>query len=280
MLNDFIRQTLEFLKYSDIHIESPSIESIEFRSDGTHGFTMSCYGFTGAAEIRNNVVLNVTIFFSLLDVLVDKKFPDLEGRSLRRRYLGLPAVNDYQILFKETYRIMKLFRNSVVHSKSSVVKNDDGFSIDYNYKDTRYRLSIGRPALRLLFSMIVHFARLQDSPYVTGILRSYYDKISDGITILSDDIGSRFGGISGGLRLKGRRYRTKDRAYRFDEGSDVLWISRFELAGPEQSWAGLDYYVTVNGQLYLIPDEALHHSGTITKDNMEDWIYDKDRFFC
>lgn len=279
MLNDFIRQTVEFLKHSDIHIDSPSIESIEFNVDGTCGRTCSCWTCTGAAEIKENVILNVTILFSLLDVLVDRRFPHLEGKSLRKKYLSLPSYNDHQIMFKEIYRIMKVFRNAIVHSKTSVSKNSNGFSIDYEYNSSHYKLTIERRALGLIFSMIIHYTRLVDSPYITGILRTYYDQVLSGIAVLLDDINSPLAPISDALRLKVRRYRTKDRAYRFDERANALLISRYEFDGPEQGTAHLDYYVTVDGQLYLIPDEALDSSGAIARADMEEWVYDQDRFF-
>lgn len=279
LLNDFIQQTVEFLKYSDIGIDNPSIESMTFNSDGTRELTLSSFGFTGAAEIKENVLLSVTILFSLLDVLVDKEFPELEGKSLRKRYLDLPSLNDYQIIFKEVYRIMKVFRNAIVHSKSSVSANNDSFSIDYDYKGSHFRLAITSRALRMIFSMIVHFARLREAPYITGIFRNYYDEILNGIVAFSDDVNSPLAATSGGLRLKRLRYRTKDRPHQIDEGANSLSISRYELPAPDNSWASLDYYVLVNGHLYLVPDEALNSSGAIAKIDLENWIYDKDRFF-
>lgn len=226
MLDDFIHQTVEFLKYSDIGIDSPSIEIITFNSDGTRASTHSSFGFTGAAEIRENLLLNVTILFSLLDVLVDKKFPQLEGKTLRKRYLDLPSSNDYQIMFKEIYRIMKVFRNAIVHSKSSLSAKDDSFSIDYEFKNSHFQLAITSRALLMIFSMIVHFARLRDYPYITGIFRDYYDDILNGIVAFSDDINSSLAAISGGLRLKRLRYRTKDRPHQIDEGANSLTIAR------------------------------------------------------
>jgi hypothetical protein len=279
MFDDFVQQTVELLKYSDIGIESPCIESIECYPNGTSMFTSSSYSFSAPAQMRDNVVLNVIILFSLLDALVDRRLPHLEGISLIKRYQGLPSDNDHQTIFKELYRIMRVFRNAIVHSKSGLSKTNDDFIIDYYYKGSHFTLTIKVRSLQLVFSMIIHYVHRGDSPYITGILRNYYDEMNRGVIAFSDDVNAPRANIREGLRLKNLRYRIKDRPYQIDESANIFSVSRYELRHTEKRWASLDYYLSVDGQTYLIPDEALNSSSAITVTDMEEWMYDKDRFF-
>ncbi len=280
MLDDFISQTLEFLRTSDIGFHFPEIDHLTLKPDGRRSRSTFLYGCTGPAEIRENPILCIMVLFTLLDVLVDRRVPHCEGKSFKKRYEVLPSSTDYELIFKELYRIMKLLRNALVHSKASIYKSREKLDIDYWFKDHNYRLVITTSSLNLVLSAIMVYARMPYSRYVESILRSYYDDIRRSVTPFYDDIGPELEEIGNGLRLKRvRRVRVQNPQYQIDEDRKTLRIARFELADFENQWASPDYCVSIDGTRYLIPDEVLNDSGEMSLPDIASWLYDKAGFF-
>jgi len=280
MADDFIQQTVHFLKYSDIGINYPSIDPVELMPDGTVGVHLCSFGFNGAAEIRENIAICVIILFGLIDMLVDQRCPELEGKSFRRRYDSLPSSNDYEIIFKEIYRIMRVLRNAIVHARSRISRTNDDLAIDYlDRRRKSTKLNMGALAVQLVFSLVVHYTKVPNTPYVTAILRSYYDDVLAGVDCFSDDLPGALRKISHGLRLRRIRYRVQNPSYQIDEGRRELAVSRFELFDNELILRGVDYSVDIQDKLHIIPDEALNDVGAISLEEAAKWVYADHLFF-
>lgn len=281
VLDKFTELTTQFLLRSDLSIDVPDIIPAELLPDGRSSIHICSSTIPDTANIKDNPVLTVTVLFSLLDVLADQRFPELEGQSFKKRYDGLPASNDYDTIFKELYRIMRLFRNAIVHCKSGISMSEESFDIDYNStRGTLCKLEITRRACHLLFSLIVHYFRVRRSSYMEGIVRSYFDDIRNGIKRISDDISVPLRNISNcGLRLKRSRYRVINPNYNRTKHGTTLQISRYQLLQQERDWRGVEYNVSLGGVEYMIPDEALENDNEISVSGLEHWKYDKDGFF-
>jgi hypothetical protein len=277
-LDDFIKQTLELLKKSDIHLEFPETRDVALRPDGILEINLQCPLVSAEAEIRTNTVLVIMIFFTLIDSLVDKMNLD-KSEKFQQRYEALDDSTDYRIIFKETYGIMKLARNAVVHQKCSVFQDNNEIRIDYCRKRKHFKLTITARAMRLIFSLILFYSRMQENSYVTAILRTYYDDVVRGISSFSDGNRELRKSIAG-LRLKrGVRYRLRNADWDVRNNEDSLIISRCDSLTASESWSGVDYIVTLGDISYLVPDEALNHSGEISMSSLDDWKCETEPFF-
>ena len=229
------------------------IEQVTLLSDGTRERLQLSSAVMGPAEIADNLGLCVLVLFSLLDMLVDKHVSGIEGENFKARYEALRVGNDYRIIFKETYRIMRLLRNAVVHCRSGVFRDSEKIDVEYDTNHgTRCRLKITPHACLLVFSLIVHYAQVSESSYMVGIIRSYYDDIRTGVNDLSDDICGPLLNMRGGIRLKTARYRVTNPTCEMSARSDTLRISEIKLSDAERELFGIDYIVSVGGEEYLV----------------------------
>jgi hypothetical protein len=277
MLEDFIHQTENFLRYSDIRFRYPSVQRVTFGADGSRHWHLSSYCCNGLAEIKENLVVTITVLFTLLDMLVDKRHPDLEGKEFVFRYEQLKkfgSTTDHDIIFRELYRIMILIRNGIVHSRSKLTDSSADFSITCGRKNN-FGLTMQTQTLSLIFTAIMLLTRQPVGPYLTSILRTYYDDIGNGIISISDKNGSGLDIISGGTRLKRVvRCRVENPQYRVDNDRKTLIISRLELDDVQKQWSSPEYCVSLNKERYLIPDEILNATGEIFLSDVSPWIYD------
>lgn len=278
MINDFINQTLDFLDKSDINFHYPQICPVDLNSDGTHRVLMSFINHLSQPQINKNIVMNFMIFFMLFDVLVDTLIPAFEGKSFKQRYQNLPSGSDDEIILKEMYRIMKIFRNAIVHSKGSIDIGSNRYSINYYFHSTNFQLDIEKKTIGQLYSLIMIFIKVRNNinSYILSLLRNYYDDIS--ITNINDEFGSNLFPISNGLRLKKiRRYRINNPKYQVD--NEKLIIDKYKIHEMEKSFSGAEYIIPINGILYMIPDEVLGEGGEIEISKIDEWKYEEN-IFC
>lgn len=274
MINEFIDKTIKFLKTSDIHIHLPGHIKLEV------GKTLIIYAELSddchQMKIEDNLIFHTIIFFTLMDALIDNNYPSMEGLSFRKKYDGLPCNSDLEIISKEIYRILKIFRNASIHAKTSisVIHNTD-ILIDYNHIKTNYKLHITKTSLELIYTCI--FVIIGDygytKDYKMGIIRSIYDEINYGTIDIQDDLGpNKLVDISNKLRLKRIvRYKILNPIWREDSTNGVITITKHSLHPNEIGIYSCDYLINYLGNKYLIPDETLKTDGSIAIAGISSW---------
>ncbi len=153
------------------------------------------------AELSKAWIASNLIMFAVFDGYLESEYPNLEeGASFRNHYNNLPDSSEIDLIRKDCYRIMKLLRNAAQHSLSGVVHDDNGYTVDYIYHNTNYRLKITNNSVNCLYTMIVNFISnrimgLSKDYHTPGhfdaAMRMFYEEMCKGIEYLHDDIRER-----------------------------------------------------------------------------------------
>lgn len=279
MINDFLKKTIDMLHTSDIKIHIPNFNKVELSGDKKTVF-LELTDYIGQTRLEDNLIFSSMIFFTLVDTYVDIQYPYLEGYSFKQKYLKLPKTNDKEIIIKETYRILKIIRNATIHSRNSIILNNENILIvDYinerSQRATNFKLSISKYGLELIYTLI--FLCLNQDKYCDfhqlGILRTLYDDILYSISKISDDINRpSLISISNEIRLERNvRYVIMNPDYTVDTTKGLLIINK-----PQFQEGAIDYIIDNESDNYIIPDEALNEEGVVVISEMGKWILEKD----
>ena len=276
VINEFIAKTVRIMKNSDIQIRLPEHRPVEFGQTTTVSIVGSdrfCQ-----TKLADNLIFHVMVFFSLLDSLIDSKYPNLEGFSFVQKYRELPSNDDNELIIKEIFRILRIFRNAITHSKSAITVTDNIF-VNYPRGNTQFNLQLNKTSLELIYSVILLV--LDDNgyaeQYLHGLMRTYYDDLKSGIIAISDDFGqNNLANVSDGFRLKRIvRYKLTNPEYNLDDSTDVISIiSSYPIPPYAIHHYSSDYLIELGGKKYLVPHEVLNTDGTIMLSEIMPWELD------
>ncbi|MED3351794.1 hypothetical protein P4388_24755 [Bacillus thuringiensis] len=277
MMNNFIEQTIDLLKRSDIYVRQTEIRPVKFKFEegkNSPSLHLSCSDSYGGAKLSNNFILQTMMMFTVLDAAIDIRYPHLQGESYRKKYQSLPNSTDDEIILKGIFRVFKLFRNASVHSMSSINYDSDKMSVSYTYRHTSYNIEISKYGFELLFTYILDILDPLDkftSHHHTSLNRKIYDEIKREIITFNDEFGAGLLDISNQIRLKRVvRYYIENPKYLKVDGN-IQITSIYELEPMIEDHYGVDYFIELDSLQYLIPAEVLNNN-QISTDEMQHWI--------
>ncbi|EKO3962629.1 hypothetical protein F2K62_003901 [Vibrio fluvialis] len=280
MNNQFLNQTIKFIEQSDLVCVTPCIRPIAFEKGGTHTVHLSLFDRMSVNKINENALLSQMIVFTLFDAFLDSVYPESEGLSFKKRYLNLPESTPIEIVTKEIYRIFKLVRNSMVHSRDSFNISASTVNICYNHNQTKFELTCKLSALQYMNSIVIALSKNVgvDDRYFELYLLSYYQELINSIDLFSDDITMQLKNVAPSLNFKHRvRYRVPVEVD-ISECLGEVELPEFSL-NENEHWAGIDYVVESNSGLYIVPNEMLEGCKTIDQTLLSEWkVSNKNRF--
>lgn len=252
------------------------MREVSFEEDSsTIHLSISDTVYMNSVSISNNILLESMIFFSLLDAKIDALYPELEGKSFRKRCIALPKNNDDEIIVRELFRVLKVLRNATIHSRNSIELIDGEIKCSYTNQRTHFELRVTRLGLELIYSLILKMlsSQYKKDAYQMGIRRTYYDAIQNEIKKFQDDIddNTTLSSLSNGLRLKRIvRYRVTDSKYCISNA--FLTITKpYVVEEFVKNHYGCDYEFSFNGKGYLVPEECLNDEYSIEITQLSEW---------
>lgn len=264
----FVHHSLMILEDAGMSVGYPDVDWI---SENGVRSSFICDRQGRRVSIDQNPHMKLMMLFSIIDFHVDSSNPGLEGSSFRKKYLNLPSNDDYDIMFRELFRLAKLMRNALVHSPSSLQFAGGGANITYTHQSRIFRLSISGDALDNFFTAAVMYLKgdLGRGNYFLGMMRSIYSSVVSGITAFDDDFGATLASPPSGLKIRpGLRLVHSYASYQIHAG--VVKINAAKR--PVQAWEGLDFHILLNGDHFLVPYEALSDDLSVDKqDLVENW---------
>ena len=273
MINNFIQQTINLIEQSDFRLNFPEVLDTELEENGTKKISIEFIDRFGAnIDIQNNFLLISSISFLLIDTYLDTIYEDLEGKSFKQRYEAIEENSDLNIMLKETYRVLKLIRNTTIHSKSAINIVDDSYIIGYRFRDTDFHLTISKKSFENLISLVLFIIKIETNTneYIVSLLRTYYKDIVLDISI-NDEFSDSLSQVASNKLLKTmRRYRVINPTYNIN--NNILKIKPMDIWEQEKDFSGIDYVVKINNEKYLIPNEILINNKIAITD-LEDWLY-------
>ncbi|MBP2113439.1 hypothetical protein [Paenibacillus silagei] len=274
MLQEFIDQTKSLISRSDIRLHTPVVMPVKYHEDGTKEHTLDLSSYMNSSRISQNFILNVILFFGILDTYVDSTNPSVIGKSYAEKLRLLPNRTQSDSVLNEVFRIYKLIRNATIHNASSITKDNAGtVLIQYQFRNTQHEIEISSKGLELLNSITYEFI----SPFEPRSV-AYSDVFRFSLlTALRAEI-KRFNDENGSLNALDntpfpfkylRRYRPQPLS--IDWGTDTLTIlNPYDIPSDEVLYYGVDYEIMKNGYKYLIPGEALIN-GRLQLDQLSTW---------
>ncbi|NOU77454.1 hypothetical protein GC101_01025 [Paenibacillus sp. LMG 31459] len=275
MLDTFIKQTRGLILRSDIKIHTPQIMPVEIREDGgrTHFLSFNDNLFKSAV-LSENFMLNIFMFFGMLDAYVDSKYPELLGKTYADKLRHMPNMSDSESVLHEVFRIYKLIRNATIHNVGSIIIDQNGdISIEYNFRTTEYKLEISAKGLELLNSITYEFIapfEPKSATYSAALRIGLLHDLRAEIKIFNDENNGLGPEVNGKYCLnKLRRYRPQPVRF-FLEKNTLTIQNPCPVAPIEESYTGVDYGIELNHCLFLIPSEVLSNN-SISLNQLIDW---------
>lgn len=237
--------------------------------------------------------MDILVCFTLLDLMLQNypmKNKNLKNTSFKTRYENLYKRNNKEIVLKETYRILKIFRNAIIHSvsdiksspkkdahnKKTINEYDISYSTEFEDKKTKkktitnFSLLLNDSDLEKIFAISYFFITSYNKnyDYDTEVISSYYSDLIKNITI-KDEFKLPLKKLSKPLELKTEVRATHGTSSK--ETNSVLSIELLPLHNDEKKYTGIDYFICHKSCYYLIPEEALDKSGKINISKLQKW---------
>lgn len=268
MIESFIKQTTKLLASTDIKIYKLSFRDVTINEDEIPSVTFSGRSaLFSHLNLNHNLILQLMIFFGVLDAKIDTLHPELEDEPFNRKYNLLPQGDDSKIILKQLYRMLILLRNAAVHNKEAISFENNTIICKPGIKE----FTLTKLGLEFIYSAVFQILNplTANKEYNSGILRRYYDEIKTNVITFKDANGEGLSNISNEIRLQiAVRYEVKNPTYTFDE-NDLTILKPYDT-GSENN--GADYLIHFEGHEYIVPSEALSSSNKISKKNLNVWV--------
>ena len=192
----YISEMLSIIKSSDSNLREVEVRDVRYDDDTSQKSTLYIevierIGF--GVSLSKSWIIENQLIFSLYDGYLEEEYFLDEGSSFKSRYEKLPMISNLDVVRKNCYRIMKIFRNAITHNLSHIAVSEQEYKIGYvNVRKQTIRLDISKAAVQLLYTIIVAFVKgsieIRTKGHYEGILLSYYKQMLYGITALEDDL--------------------------------------------------------------------------------------------
>lgn len=263
MDKNYISEMLSIIKNSDAHLRELEIRDVSYDDEVSDKSTLHIeieekIGF-GASLSKSWIIENQLVFL-LYDGYLEDMYSLEEGSSFKSRYEQLPTASDMDIVRKNCYRIMKIFRNAVTHNLSHITVGESGYKIGcVNKKNQTIRLEITGDSVHILYTMIIAFVeggidRIHTAGHYKGIMLSYYNRMIRGIAALEDDLGDALIPLKGSFAEWNTsvRYRILNPRIIYENGT--LKIKKYNPGNPAYA---CDYFIAQGEDVYLVPEEIM-----------------------
>lgn len=229
----------------------------------------------GMAErhVSGELILALTSAYHLLADWYEGQNPELATLGSWQFYLALPKRSSTEKLMAEIFRTLRIVRVAATQRNGSIEIKDNGLIRAFcEYNRCALSLSITESGLELLIAAVVYYLDAQSQPYsdayVELVLGQYFTDIVGEISAFGDDDRVLF------------QFRQKcwfNRQQRFDVDNPRVQIEqegyRVDTGryGDNPARYPLDFFITLDGRLYIVPVEALKAEGFISTQDFPKW---------
>ena len=258
----YISEMLSIIKKSDMQLREIEIRDIEYADDKSKKSTMYieiveslCMG----ASLSKSWIVQNQLIFLLFDGYLEDMYLMEEGTSFKYRYEKVPETSNMDIVRKNCYRIMKIFRNAITHNLSHIEVTKSGYKIGYkNKKNQTIRLEITEAAVQTLYALIIalvedRIEKVHTKGHFEGFLLSFYNELLLGIGALEDDINEPLIPLKESFVVYNTSVRCRILNPRMVCQEDEWKIERYVPASSE----ACDYMIVQGEERYLIPEEIM-----------------------
>lgn len=218
-------------------------------------------------------LLALTGAYSLLSDWYESQNPELATLSSWPRYLALPKRTSSEKLMAEVFRTLRIVRLAAIQPNGRIEVREDGLIRAFcEYNRCALSLLTTETGLELLVSCVLYYLESLSQPhseaYVELMLGQYFSDIVGEIRSFGDDDRVLF------------QFRQKywfNRHQRFEVDNPRVQIDsdyyRVDMGkyGNNPARYPLDFYITLDDTLYIVPVEVLKEDGSISAKEFAKW---------
>lgn len=224
-------------------------------------------------RVSGDLIFALTSAYSLLSDWYEGQNPELATLGSWQRYLALPKRTSSEKLMAEIFRTLRILRVAATQRNGRIEVKDNGLIRAFcEYNRCALNLLITETGLELLVSSVLYYLDSHAQPYsdayVELMLSQYFTDIVGEIRSFGDDDRVLF------------QYGQKcwfNRHQRFDVDNPRVQVSedgyRIDMGnyGNNPARYPLDYFLTLDNQLYIVPMEVLNEEGFIGTKDLAKW---------
>lgn len=224
-------------------------------------------------HIPGHLILALTSAYSLLADWYESQDPEQATLGSWQRYLALPKRTGSEKLMAEVFRTLRIVRLAAIQRNGRIEVREDGLIRAFcEYNRCALSLLTTETGLELLVSCVVYYLESLSQPfseaYVELVLGQYFSDIVGEIRSFGDDDRVLF------------QFRQKcwfNRQQRLDVDNPRVQIEadyyRIDMGkyGTNPARYPLDFYITLDDCLYIVPIEVLKEDGSISAKDFAKW---------
>lgn len=243
------------------HVITHRLVTIDENRGSNVAFTVTDYMSFSQQNLQVPLTVQIVTIFSFLDSWIDINYTNVQpGGNFKARYRQLPESTDKDIIFKETYRIFRKLRNTVIHSNININIDITNNKVDFD------GLILSIDTIYWLYSLSCELLSSNKEVYISeayhiGVLRYYYNRIVTDLQNCgyTDDVPISFLTISSEIQIiVTLRYLVKNAKYLVLE--DYLC---FDMYNCGYDYYKADYEIIYDNNIYRVPEEALSENNMI-----------------
>lgn len=274
MRNALLDQMQQFLELSNIDKQLPEIRKV--KNVGTEGREISIFSCCNLSsnQLSNQPLIAKITIFTALDILVDNWYPALETKNFITKCKELPFQTNREKAIRNTYRIMKIIRNSMVHNVSGCIGDSDNRTvIEFGKDKIVYHANLMK-YLNTIVMILLRNRNVTDK-YIDTILSAYYNLMLYEIIEARDSIGE-IKPINCTIDYKPLcRYRidSEPGIVKLDNGG--YKVLRYRESGRSSD----EFLIKQDDDCYIIPGEILGDKDYIFPESLHEWRIDPKNSF-
>jgi hypothetical protein len=187
---DYILSCIEFLQSTTSSPQLTERSSFELKADKTACIKMNLVDHIFLNGITVPDLLETSIYFMVLDSYIESINPSLECLSFRKKYKSLPQTNNEEVIISKIYRILKVFRNAMIHS---ITRTRNGLHISYVNNNSNFKLEVSLNGIKYIKGFILSYLLQQNSDYSQKYneyhFNAFYQDILHEIVKFNDEDG-------------------------------------------------------------------------------------------
>lgn len=268
MVDIFIKQTKTFIENSGLrfkyHVTHQNSEAVI--TPNRQSVTVFVTGTTlgrNNQEFLENHILQISTLFLLFDVYLDSKYEQLVGKGFAEKYKKLPLGNDVEIIQKEIYGVLIIFRNALTHDMGSINVESHSISIDRVNSKLQFNFDSLENIFTAIIMIIYGIKNYREECY----LKYFYQEIVAQVKFVDGCGRNVFLDTTDTMSLKCNRLESKLDISLYCLDSEKIVIKHHKRVDDLNLY---DYIIEVNGEFYQIPEEVLIDK-KILIENIQKW---------
>lgn len=224
-------------------------------------------------QVPGHLILALTSAYNLLADWYECQNPELATLGSWQRYLALPKRTGSEKLMAEIFRTLRIVRLAAIQRNGRIEIKDNGLIRAFcEYNRCALSLLTTETGLELLVSSVVYYLDAQNQPhseaYVELMLGQYFTDIVGEIRSFGDDDRVLFQFRQKCWFNRHQRFEVDNPRVQIEEDHYRIDMGRY---GNNPARYPLDFYITLDDSLYIVPVEVLKDDGFISAKDFAQW---------